>query len=231
MQGIIPMIATFLLTATPYGCNDGSSASHNFEAARFFPMTPGKAYVYQETTPDGTGEIRLQFENPTATVDSIAASVIPMKEIVDNGVIGEFTYQAIDKTKGLLNYGEDDLEAGCVERLNPAFAIPNGLAQGSTMTQVVNVAVTGTGPGCLDASRVEYIVTYENAETVTVPLGTYKNCAKIRIIDKWMDAAGTELAKGDKLMYLAPGVGMVKEIEFEEAGEAVMELTAIETGS
>ncbi|MDA8403011.1 MAG: hypothetical protein M0Z56_02265 [Desulfobacteraceae bacterium] len=221
---VLAMTICFTLAAIN-GYGAALPSSPRFDASTFFPLTSGKRYVYKETTPEGSGMIRLQFGNPKK-VKGISILVTPVAEITAKGGTGEIAYYSIDKVKGLINHGEDDIEAGCVERLNPGLLIPNGLAPGKTVKQSVNVKLTGTG--CPKASRCRYTITYENNETVTVPMGTYKECAKIRITEQWMNAADDIVSKGDKLIYLSPGIGLVKEIEFVSGGKETSELTAVE---
>lgn len=198
------------------------SEGSRFDAALFFPLNPGDTFTYRETKPDGIVTVIKQVDVPIMPPRHTTA-VTPITEIAD-GEVAEIAYFTSDSSTGLLNYGEDDIEGGCKERLSPAFAIPHDLVVGETVTSTLELNITGED--CDNATAAVYKVTFQSIESVTVPVGTFDGCAKIQIRESWKDANGDTISEGTKTLFLAQDVGMIKEIDAEDGEEEVAELIA-----
>jgi hypothetical protein len=159
--------------------------------------------------------VEKRVGHPLTQADN-ALAIIPICEFDAQGIAAKIAYFSIDPTQGLLNHGEEDIEAGCTEVLSPPLTIPNGLTVGKTVAQTTNIMVKGQGVACLPAKTVAYTVTFENVESVTVPAGTFDGCIKLLIHITWQDAQGQTLRTGSVNLFLAPKVGLVKEIKIED---------------
>lgn len=208
------------------GMGGKSSASDvAFEAARFFPLNPETMFTYQTTAADGsTVFIQRHIGNATAP-GGISTPVIPITESNATGVVLRVVYVMADNTRGVSMYGADNVESQCTERLSPPLLIPNTLKVGETKTQTVQVTVSGIGKDCLPAAQVTYTMTFEQVEAVTVPAGTFQNCAKLLVHENWQDANGKTLAEKKRHLFFAPGIGIVKEEEV--GGHTSLELASV----
>jgi hypothetical protein len=137
---------------------------------------------------------------------------VPVHAVRDeeDGILAETTFQ-LATSAGVDTYGEDDRASGCLERLSPPLRIPDGLKLGETRTQTVAAAITGDG--CANPATLSATIAFEALETVIVPAGHFQECAKLRIATILHDATGKVVAEATKTLFLAAGVGMVKEIE------------------
>lgn len=225
---IIVVVVFTILSMSYVAFAEEKAAS--FDADKHFPRRSGDIFLYRETKPDEEEPVTIKriVGEPT-NIESISVSVMPETEITEEGEVGEIAYFASDSVKGFLNYGEDEVGAGCAERLSPAFAIPQGLKVGETVTQTSELTITGESEECADATQALYEVTFEGLETVTVPMGTFEECPRILIKETWKDAGGKTLKEAFKTLFFAPAIGVIKEIDKDvgEEGQEVAELITI----
>jgi hypothetical protein len=191
-----------------------ASPDITFNANTLFPLNPGEVYTYQQSKQKEGGTTTVQQR--IGKLSTQEGAVIPIREIDEQGVTVKVVYFTADSTQGLLNHGEDDIKAGCAVWFSPPLTIPNGLAIGETVKQTTNVVVKGQSAACLPATTVAYTITFESVEAVTVPAGTFADCIKLLIRKIWQDVQGKTLRKESVNLFLAPNVGLVKEIAIED---------------
>ncbi len=204
-----------------------TSATVAFDAATFFPLRSGDVYTYRESKlKEGTTTIIQKLIGHPRSPQSNAPAVIPIREVDAEGVTGEIAYFSSDSINGLLNQGEEDVETGCTEALMPPLTIPNGLTVGDTISQSMRLMIKGSSQDCLPATSAAYTVTFESVETVTVPAGTFAGSIKLLVHEIWRDAGGNVLSDGSTELFLAPNIGLVKEVTIKD--QEVAELVSFE---
>lgn len=185
----------------------------------FFPLTPGKKYIYEGQTDEGLEHVEIVRLAETKTVMGIACVVISAKEWKD-GILYEDTHDwyAQDNDGNVWYFGES------VDFYNPDGTLKDH--HGSW-----EAGVDGALPGILMPAnpavgmryRQEYYFNEAEDEaevlatgvSVTTPFGTFEGCLKTK------DFTALE---PDVLEYkfYAPGIGTVKEMDVESGEEIVL---------
>jgi hypothetical protein len=182
----------------------------------YYPITAGKKYIYEGTTPDGLERIEEQRLTTTKIILGITCIVVEFKAFLNGTLIEKaIDWYAQDNTGNLWYFGE---------------AVDNYNTNGTLRDHAGSweAGVDGAQPGTIMpanpqtgmAYREEYYFNHAEdraeilatGQTVIIPLGTYTNCIKTR---NW-----TELEPSlNENKYFAPGIGLVKEVDIKDGSE------------
>ena len=174
----------------------------------YFPLEFGKKYIYEGQTSDGFERIEVQRLSTSKTIMGIACVVVNDKVWMD-GKLREDTedWYAQDNDGNVWYMGEyvtDYNPDGTVKDHSGSWeAGVDGAKPGINMLADPKVGMAYRQEYYFDEAEDEAEVT-EAGLTVTIPLGTYANCIKIK---EW-----TDLEPGiTGFKTYAPGVGIVKD--------------------
>jgi hypothetical protein len=182
----------------------------------YFPITPGKKYIYEGQTPDGLERIEEQRLSGTKPILGITCIIVNFKAYL-NGILIEEAYDwyAQDNDGNVWYFGE------AVDNYNKDGSLKD---HGGSWEAGVDGAKPGTfmlaNPQAGIKYREEYYFNHAEDEaevtgtglTVTIPLGTYNNCVKTR------NFTALEPDLNENKFY-APGIGMVKEENVTDKSE------------
>ena len=220
LQSILAVAAILSFSvACGEGAAKGSPWQEKFELSsckllttgrnQYFVMEPG----YQVVLEGGGTKLQITVLNETKTVDGVATRVVEEKEWKD-GKLAEISrnyFAMCAQTKDVFYFGEDvDLykngkvadhegtwtagKAGA----KPGLFMPSRPLLGARFYQEIAPKVA--------MDRVEVVST---DETVTTPAGTFHHCVHLK--------ETTPMEPDVSHKYYAPGVGMIKDDEFELA--------------
>jgi hypothetical protein len=175
----------------------------------YFPVQPGKVLKMKSDT----DTLILTFLKETKVIDGVTVGVLEERETKD-GKLVEISYNffATDKTTGDVYYFGEDVDMykdgkvvshesawrSGVQGAKFGMQIPGKPKKGDKFYQEVAPKVA------LD--RVEIVST---DETVKTPAGTFQHCVHFK------ETTPLEADVGHK--YFAPGIGLIKDDEFELA--------------
>lgn len=234
--------AQAVLTTTSNGSTDvAPSGTPTLNAARLFPMHAGDVYNYRgtETYNSTTNSSDWSWTVGAArTVDG--RSVYPFTDTSDPDYTDTMYFLA-DTSAGIAGLGSDDVSSTSGTYASryapPLIYIPNGLPLGSSVTQTT--VETSTDPASTSTYDVTLTVTFVAQESVTVPAGTFADCARLTVQETSVSrggrsgaineaspflrlprrAAGRSRQSTDTLtLWFAPDVGYVKERVDWESG-------------
>ena len=182
----------------------------------YYPVTPGKKYVYEGTTTQGLEHIEEQRFATTKTIMGITCIEVEFKAMLNGNLIEKaIDWYAQDNTGNIWYFGE---------------AVDNYNSNGSFRDHNASweAGVDGAKPGVTMPAnpqtgmpyREEYYFNHAEDEaeitgtglTVTIPLGTYNNCVKTR------NFTALEPDLNENKFY-APGIGLVKEEDVTDKTE------------
>lgn len=182
----------------------------------YHPVTAGKKYIYEGTTPDGLERIEEQRLTTTKTILGITCIVVEFKAFLNGTLIEKaIDWYAQDNTGNLWYFGE---------------AVDNYNTNGTLKDHAGSweAGVDGAQPGTIMPVnpqtgmkyREEYFFNHAEdqaeilatGQTVTIPYGTYTNCIKTR---NWTELETTL----NENKYYAPGIGLVKEVNIKDGTE------------
>lgn len=175
---------------------------------QYFPLEPGKKYIFEGQTADGFEHIEITLLTTTRSVMGITCAIISDKVWIDNVLLEDTQdWFAQDNAGNVWYFGEfvtDYNPDGTVADHDGSWeAEVDGAKPGITML---------ANPQVGNAYQQEYY--FEEAEdeakvvelglTVTVPYGTFSNCLKT---EEWTDLEPGHV--GYKIY--APGIGMIQD--------------------
>lgn len=182
----------------------------------YFPLTVGATYIYEADTEDGKEVIVVTVTNDTKVIMGITC-VIVRDTVTIGGELFEDTYDwyAQDKDGNVWYMGEDstEYEDGEEDKAGSWEAGKDGAKPGIIMM---------AKPLAGFRYRQEYYkgeaedmgeVLSQN-ETITVALGTYKNCIMIKDINPFEPEV-------EEHKYYAEGIGVVAELTVKGGDERV----------
>jgi pimeloyl-ACP methyl ester carboxylesterase len=179
----------------------------------YLPLRAGAISVYQFSASDGTQfTYETRVEQPTASGTTL---IYPVRDIASVGIAVEVHYLSSDGVFGFQEHAFEWLDwPSCGFRYSPPRRVPSGLLPGQVFSQQVSVIPTGEPCG----SGTDLITTtFVGFETVTVPAGTFENCAIVTMANKGdFDYTTT--------FYLARNVGAVKIVDSGEGETTISEL-------
>lgn len=182
----------------------------------YFPITPGKKYIYEGQTTGGLEHIEEQRLTTTKTILGIICIEVEFKAFLNGKLIEKaLDWYAQDNSGTVWYFGE------AVDNYNTNGTLKD---HAGSWEAGVSGAKPGTAmpanPKAGLAYREEYF--FNNAEdraeiagtglSVTIPLGTYTNCIQTR---NW-----TELEPDvNENKFYAPGIGLVKDVDVKNNSE------------
>jgi pimeloyl-ACP methyl ester carboxylesterase len=178
----------------------------------YAPLRTGTTLEYRLSASDGTQfTYKSSVESPNMWGTAL---VYPVRLTPSIGDFAEVHYYSSDNVLGWQEHGLDWIDPPCGFRYAPPRRVPSGLSPGQMFSQ--RVVITPTAEPC--GSGVDQVTTtFEGFETVTVPAGTFENCARV-----------TSITTGDfdytTTYYLARDVGAVKVVDNGEGGTTISEL-------
>jgi hypothetical protein len=190
---------------------------------KYFRLTPRTKWIYQGQTEDGLERIEYYVTEKTRVVMGVPTRIVWDRVWLDGELIEEtFDWYTQDKEGNVWYFGEETYEVfdGEIENTNGAWEAGKDGALPGIMVKA--------DPKVGDSYYQEYYVGQAEdrgdvlslTETVSVPLGTLKNCMKTRDYNPLAPDA-------DEHKYYCPEVGSVAlEVSLED-GERV-ELISVE---
>lgn len=192
-----------------------TTSTITFDTATYWPIRTGDTYAYKVT--DSAGGVSGETRTFGAQTTFNGGAAIPWKRL--NGSANYWATTA----SGIVNLGGTDPSANETWTYQPAISLPNTLALGQPVNQTYTE--TDTNPSGTTVWQATLTLTLAGYESVTVPAGTFANCAKV--VMSGSATAGTQQRQESHTWWLAPGVGAVKEINVENGvTDSTLELTA-----
>lgn len=167
----------------------------------YVPLTVNSYWAYKETIERPTGtttKLRQEKVVGSAPIGSETAMKVRITWSGTTDTILEYSNCTPD---GYARFREEH-SSGDVVRYSPPMRFPNLAPQGQPLVAVCQI-IHSSGA----TETVKMVVTLQGFEDVTVPAGTFANCARIKV----ERAVGTVVERGT--IWFAKGVGKVKNIE------------------
>lgn len=201
-------------------CATTNQGGTTYNIAEYFPLGQGDTWFFsygeEPTTISGT-----------ETINGVDA--VKMITGVENW------YQLFTNSNGITYYkvyDANDIE-GCgwsqSVYIPPITILPAEVSIGVKYTSNFTTYYTNcTGFEDTETSSTE--ATVEGTEDVTVPAGTFKDCLKIKIKGNNLFSDTGQVETGERIWWLAKGVGKVKDTEIEDTEEDTKELISATVG-
>lgn len=185
----------------------------------YFPMEPGKKYIFEATGADGLERVEVQRLNTTKIVQGITCVVVNDKVWLNNILIEDTDdWYAQDNEGNVWYLGEE------VDNFNEdgSFKDHGGSWEaGVDGAKAGIVMLANPQPGV--AYRQEYYFNEAEDEaeveaigqTIVTPFGTFINCIKTR---DWTELEPDAVEN----KFYAPGIGLVKAVNLEDGDEEVL---------
>ena len=183
----------------------------------YLPFAPGKKYIYQQVTPDGTERIEIDRIG-NKVVMGINCIVVHDVVHLNNIKIEEtWDWYAQDNDGNVWYFGED---VDNFDHATGAFIDHHGSWEAGINNGLPGILMPAN-PMTGDQLQEEYLwgeaedeaeVIQTGIMNVVTPYQTFNNCIKTRNF--------TRLSPGDSFKFYAPGIGSVKEIN--EDGEELL---------
>jgi hypothetical protein len=138
------------------------------------------------------------------------------------GVYSEEYELRTSDTNGITMYGEYDVEEWGWRRSEydpPLNYLAGEVSIGTKKTGSSTMKYTDSEGISEIEGTIFWETTVEGVEDVTVPAGTFENCLKIKIIYNMVSSDVSDTESGEITMWLAKGVGMVKQSHEETETE------------
>lgn len=185
---------------------------------KYFPAPPGKKYIYEGETPDGSERVVEQRLTETKVVMGITCIVVNFKAYLDEELIEEaWDWYAQDNNGNVWYFGEavDNYDEGQLVDHDGAWqAGINGAQPGIIMPAHPYIGLQYREeyyPGVAE-DEAAVIATGLHVE---VPFGSFANCIQTK---NW-----TALEPGVvESKFYAPGIGLVKEVNLDDNAEIVL---------
>jgi hypothetical protein len=174
----------------------------------YFPVAPGKKYIYEGQTSDGLEHIEEQRLTTTKTIMGITCIIVNYKAYLNGKLIEEaWDWYAQDDNGTVWYFGEDvnnyNTNGVLTDHNGSWEAGVDGAKPGTIMPANPQVGVKYREEYYFNHAEDEAEVTGTGL-TVTIPFGNYNNCIKTRNF--------TVLEPDlNENKYYAPGIGLVKE--------------------
>lgn len=184
--------------------------------ALYFPLVPGRTYVYEGRKPEGDVRIEMQVLNDVRLVDGVPCRPVRTIETL-NGTVVEETHEWFTRHVGsgdvwYMSELSMHYEDGRLESLHGTWT--SGRDGAKPGIRMMANGLAG------ESRRMEYLV--DEAEdiikviatgvTVTTAMGTYTGCVQV---EEW-----SPLENERETKYFAPGIGLVLEVN-QATGERV----------
>lgn len=190
------------------------------DVGNYAPLTQGSSWSYQGTDTT-TGQPPIPYSNTatisgTKSVGGVVTTVLSETNPLNEGTPEESYYTK--DSRGLTFHGNNDSTDAVTPQLVPHLTLRFPLEAGSTFEQInkkgLNLGQDLDGDGTNEKADLVSIVTVKGFENVTVPAGTFSNCAKVETratVTVMASSNGArETEKATQTMWFAPGVGQVK---------------------
>ncbi len=194
----------------------------------YLPFTPGKVYTYEGETEEGDESIVVTVTSETKTILGIECMVINDVASVDGEVVEDTDdWFAQDSDGNIWYMGEasEDIEDGVVVSTEGSWeaGVDGALAGIQMYANPSEHLNTPYRQEYYEGEAEDVGEIVEVGISVTIDLGTYTNCIKIKEWDL------LELGEYE-YKYYAPGVGLLKEEKYNEDDELeeVIELVSID---
>lgn len=210
-----PGIAAFLLSAGRSGqTNEGTGDIGNYT-----PLAQSSTWSFQGTD-TSTGQTPIPYSNTamisgTKSVGGVVTTVLSETNPLNQGAAD--SYYTKDN-RGLTSHGNNDSTDVFTPQLVPFLTLRFPFGTGSNFEEInrtgLDFGEDRDRDGTSEKADFVSIVTVKGFESVTVPAGTFSNCARVEtratvtVIASINGARVTEEAT--QTMWFAPGVGPVK---------------------
>ncbi|MBK7938912.1 MAG: hypothetical protein IPJ82_18380 [Lewinellaceae bacterium] len=185
----------------------------------YFPVEPGKKYIFEGQTADGLERVEVQRLSVTKNILGVTCVVINDKVWLNNKLIEDTDdWYAQDNDGNVWYMGEE------VDNLNPDGSLKDHAGSweaGVDGAKAGLIMPSNPQPGM--KYRQEYYFNHaedeaevlESGLTVVIPFGALNNCIKTR---EWTDL---EPDVNENKFY-APGIGLIKTINLAENEEILL---------
>ena len=215
-----PRIAAFLVSAAGSGqTNEGTG-----DIGNYVPLAQGSTWSFQGTDPTGTdpttGQPPFPYPNTTTISGTKSVGVVLTTVLSETNPLNQGaadSYYTKD-SRGLTSHGNNDSTDVFTPQLVPFLTLRFPIGTGSTFEEINRKGLDFGEDRDRDSTseKADFvsIVTVKGFESVTVPAGTFSNCARVEtratvtVIASSNGARVTEEAT--QTMWFAPGVGPVK---------------------
>jgi hypothetical protein len=182
----------------------------------YYPLTPGKKYIYEGQTKDGLERVEEQRLTTTKTILGITCIVVEFKAFLNGTLIEKaIDWYAQDTAGNLWYFGE------AVDNYNPNGTLKDHAGSWEAgMDSAQPGMIMPANPRTGMKYREEYYFNHAEdqaeitatGQIVIIPFGTFNNCIKTRNF--------TELEPDlNENKYYAPGIGLVKEVNIADNTE------------
>ena len=218
------MLLLLPLLAACGGGGDGGGSGQPKEGpgdvGNYVPLAQGSSWSF-EGSDATTGRQAIPYSNTakisgTKSVGGVVTTVLSETNPLNEGTPVESYYTK--NGRGLTLHGNNDPTDIVTAQLVPYLTLRFPLETGSTFEQInkkgLDFGQDLDGDGTNEKADLVSNVTVKGFESVTVPAGTFSNCAKVEtratvtVIASSNGARATEEAT--QTMWFAPGVGPVK---------------------
>jgi len=185
----------------------------------YFPMEPGKKYIFEATGEDGVERVEVQRLNETKVILGITCVIVNDKVWLNNVLIEDTDdWYAQDNEGNVWYLGEE------VDNFNGdgSFKDHGGSWEaGVDGAKAGIVMLANPQPGMSYRQEYYFNEAEDEAEveaigqTVVTPFGTFNNCIKTR---DWTELEPDAIEN----KYYAPGIGVIKAVNLEDGDEEVL---------
>ena len=229
-----PGIAAFLVSAA----GSGQTTEGTGDIGNYVPMAQGNTWSYQGTSTT-IGQPPLPYFNTTTisgtkSINGVLAMVLIDTNFLNDGA--EENYHTKDG-RGVTLHGNNDsadiVTAQLVPYLSLRFPLGTGLTFEPVKKNGLDFGQDRDGDGANEKADVVAIVMVKGFESVTVPAGTFANCARVEAratITVILSSNGAKVAgEATQTTWFAPGVGPVKVVYQTDGQTWTEDLTSFTT--
>jgi len=196
LKKLLPILGSAVLWLQ--GCGGNSTSLGQV----YFPIDVGDVRNLQRTSAGGVASF-------TQTVESEAPvngnSVFPFNTVNELGDTVRVDYFGANTSAGINLCGWEDFENNASAQYTPCVFFPY-LPDGANVSQSTQMVGTGA---LANAVSLDYDFTVESFGDVSVPAGTFSNCATNDVDVMNKDSAGNIIEQGMVTLVLCPEIGMV----------------------
>jgi hypothetical protein len=189
------------------------------DVGNYFPTATGNRWDYQ-VTESKSGQDTMYASTISVTgsksINGVRTKIF-MESNHDNSDRSREEY-AMKSSQGFAYYGNNDAGVTLDSQMVPYWEVEFPLQTGSSFTQVdrssLDCGSDLDGDGVNEICSAKSVVTMAGFETVSLPLGTFPNCAKIRT-DRTLGVTSTRYGvtiteTGTGTEWYAPGIGLIR---------------------
>ena len=172
----------------------------------YYPLSQGNSWTYSVIEDEKNSKNMVKIEGREVINSLETIRMVDSEDSEEESIL----YVAID-SEGIKMYkisAENEYEI-----FNPPITIFPNLEIGQERKDSINSAHYNIEGVKMSEKSITANVSLESVEDVEVPAGKFSNCLKFSFIIDWSEANGN-YGRDDSTMWLALGIGKVKEFRF-----------------